>query len=141
MNLLDIILIIIGILILIGGFAGLIYMITEYDPFSGIICFVFCLIIVFLVSILPFIIVDKASGVTIGEITSVDKNFFGTDAIYLKVNEATQEKGCIEDKELAKMAQELVGKKVKVTYGTRIGLYSTGSCHTAPIEKIELIEE
>lgn len=63
------------------------------------------------------------------------------DAIYLKVNEATQEKGCIEDKELAKMAQELVGKKVKVTYGTRIGLYSTGSCHTAPIEKIELIEE
>lgn len=141
MNLLDVILIIIGILILIGGFASLIYMIAEYDPYSGIICFGFCLIIAFLVSILPFIIVDKASGVTIGEITSVDKNFFGTDAIYLKVNEATQEKGCIEDKELAKVAQELVGKKVKVTYGTRIGLYSTGSCHTAPIEKIELIEE
>lgn len=141
MNGLDIILIIIGILILIGGFALLICAVKEDETGTGVVCFVFCLIIVFLVSIFPFIVLDKASGITIGEITSVDKNFFGTDAIYLKVNEATQEEGCIEDKELAKMAQELVGKKVKVTYGTRIGLYSTGSCHTAPIEKIELIEE
>lgn len=141
MNWLDIILIIIGILILIGGFALLICAVKDDEIGIGVFGLVASLVFVFFISILPFIIVDRASGVTIGEITSVDKNFFGTDAIYLKVNEATQEKGCIEDKELAKMAQELVGKKVKVTYGTRIGLYSTGSCHTAPIEKIELIEE
>ena len=141
MNWLDILLIIIGGLIFIFGIVFLVFEIVEYDVGFGIMVFIGCLITAFFTSIAPFIIIDKSSGVTIGEITSVDKNYFGTTAIYLKVNESTQEEGCIEDKELAKKAQELVGKKIKVSYGTRVGLYSTGKCNYAPIEKIELVEE
>ena len=37
--------------------------------------------------------------------------------------------------------EELIGKEVKVEYGTRVGLYSTGRCSSAPIEKIEEINK
>ena len=38
-------------------------------------------------------------------------------------------------------AKELIGKEVKISYGERVGLYSTSKCHQAPIEKIEEIKE
>lgn len=90
---------------------------------------------------LPFIVIDKGSGATIGEITSVDKNFYGTTALYVKTSETEQEKYCIEDATLAQQAPDFIGKKVKITYGERVGLYSVAKCSEAPVESIELVEE
>lgn len=84
-----------------------------------------------------FLIIDKGAGSTIGEITSVDKNFFGTTAVYVKTSETSQETYCIEDEEIVNKAQELIGKRVRIYYGERVGLYSTGKCSQAPISKIE----
>lgn len=93
-------------------------------------------------AMLGFIIVDPASGSTLGTITSVDKNFFGTTALYIKTSETTQEKYCIEfDEKLENKANELIGKKVKISYGKRVGLYSTGKCSQAPVESIEEVNK
>lgn len=77
----------------------------------------------------------------IGIITSVDKNFFGTTALYIKTTETTEEQYCIEDNKLAEVAKENIGKKVRVNYGTRVGIYSTGACDNAPVDIIEVINE
>ena len=70
---------------------------------------------------LPFLVIDKSSGSTVGTITSVDKNFWGTTALYIKSTETNEEKYCIEyNKELEEKAKELIGKKVKVSYGKRV---------------------
>ena len=87
--------------------------------------------------LVPFIVIDKGAGSTVGEITSVDKNFFGTTAVYIKTSEISQEKYCIEDNNLALKASDLIGKKVKVYYDERVGLFSTGACNEAPIIKIK----
>lgn len=84
-----------------------------------------------------FFVADKGAGSTIGEITSVDKNFFGTTAVYVKTSETSQEIYCIEDEEIVNKAQELIGKRVRIYYGERVGLYSTGKCSQAPVSKIE----
>lgn len=84
-----------------------------------------------------FLVIDKGAGSTIGEITSVDKNFFGTTAVYVKTSETSQETYCIEDEEIVNKAQESIGKRVRIYYGERVGLYSTGKCSQAPISKIE----
>lgn len=141
MNWLDVTLIIIGILLIIGSISALIGGIKDGDIAIGITVFVCGMFLIFFISIMPFMVIDKASGITIGEITSVDRNFFGTTALFIKVNEATQEEVCIENKELAKKAYNLIGKRVKVTYGTRVGMYSTGKCYEAPIKSIELVKE
>lgn len=95
-----------------------------------------------LTGLLPFLVIDKSSGVTVGTITSVDKNFFGTTALWIKTIENEQEKYCIEfDEELEKQAKELVGEEVKITYGTRVGMYSTTKCHQAPIDKIKKVKQ
>lgn len=86
----------------------------------------------------PFLALDKASGSTVGKITSVDKNFFGTTAIYIKVNETKEEEYCAEDEKIIEIAKEYIGKNVKISYGTRVGLYHLNQCRQAPIEKIEL---
>lgn len=84
-----------------------------------------------------FLVVDKGAGSTIGEITSVDKNFFGTTAVYVKTSETSQETYCIEDGKIVNKTQELIGKRVRIYYGERVGLYSTGKCSQAPVSKIE----
>ena len=145
MNWLDVILIIINVMVIIGGISFVIY--NAYD--EGISGFAFGLVISLIVcgfilffSFTPFVVLDKGSGSTIGTITSVDKNFFGTTALYIKTSETTQEKYCIEfDEELENKAKELIGKKVKISYGERVGLYATGKCSQAPIEKIEELGE
>lgn len=91
--------------------------------------------------VLPFLALDKSSGSTIGKITSVDKNYFGTTAIYLKVNETKEEEYCAEDEEIIELAKKYIGKEVKVSYGTRVGLYHLNQCREAPIEKIEIVKE
>lgn len=141
MNWLDILLIILILICLIGGIILLVMAIIEDETAFGFGLLFFALIgsgFLFL----PFMVLDKASGSTVGTITSVDKNFFGTTALYIKTSETEQEEYCIEfDKKLEKQAKELIGQKVKISYGKRVGLYSTGKCGQAPIEKIELVEK
>lgn len=141
MNWLDILLIGIGITLFICGLIILVMGFVDDEKILGIVMFISMLIFAFFVGILPFIIIDRGSDSTIGTITSVDKNFFGTTAIYIKTSETEQEKYCIEDEGVTEQAKELIGKKVKIDYGTRVGLYSTGRCSSAPIEKIEEINK
>ena len=132
MNWIDVILcVVIGIIIL-GVMCLTIEAFHENEPgmipgvfITGIILIGLCLV--------PFLTIDKAAGATIGTITAVDRNFFGTTAVYIKTSETEQEEYCIENKEIKKVAMDNIGKKVKVKYGTRVGLYSTGACSQAPI--------
>ena len=140
MNWLDIILIILVIITLVGGIV--ISILAWVDGEIGLgFGMLFMAIFISSMFALPFIVLDNEAGSTIGTITSVDKNFFGTTAVYVKTSETTQEKLCIEDKELSEQAKSLIGKEVKVSYGTRVGLYSKGKCSQAPIEKIEVVSE
>ena len=141
MNWVDILLIIIGSLFLLTGLIVLIVGIVDDEVGLGIGLFITTLFFASFFGILPFIRLDKSSGSTIGTITSVDKNFFGTTAIYIKTSETEQEEYCIEDEGVVEQAKELIGKEVKVEYETRVGLYSTGRCSSAPIENIEEINK
>ena len=98
-------------------------------------------IIASVILLAPFVALDKSSGQTIGTITSVDKNFFGSTAIWVKTSETEQEKYCAENEKVIEYAKELIGKKVKISYGTRVGLYPLDKCHEAPIDEIEEIVE
>lgn len=112
--------------------------------FEGVEISLGCFILFGLVAAIlaaPFIVLDKSSGVTIGKITSVDKNFWGTTAIYIKTSETEQEKYCAESENVINKAKEYIGKDVKITYGTRVGFYHLDECHSAPIDTIELLNE
>lgn len=137
MNFLDIIFIILLAFPIVGGVA-LFRWVKDEDGEPLILTAVVILTISLCICLLvPFAVIDKGAGSTIGEITSVDKNFFGTTAVYIKTSETNQEKYCIEDKAVVEQVQGLIGKKVRVYYGERVGLYSTGKCSQAPINKIE----
>lgn len=141
MNFLDIIFIILIIITFIGTiiFIG---MASAEGDFEFVIALIFGGLVVIGFEFLPFVVIDKASGSTIGTITSVDKNFFGTTALYIKTTETNEEEYCIEfDEKLENQAKELIGKKVKITYGKRVGLYSTGKCSEAPVDTIEVLED
>lgn len=140
MNFLDIILIILILGFIITGIILLVIGTKEDDVFNGCCCLAGCLFISFCLTI-PFIKMDAGSGSTIGTITSVDKNFFGTTAVFIKTSETAQEEYCIEDEEVAQIARDSIGKNVKFYYGERIGIFSTGRCDNAPVEKIEVISE
>lgn len=140
MNWLDIIMIILAIGIFMAAIVILTWAAREDDLGFGIIS----ALIIFLFEIIPslyFIVLDKGSGSTIGTITSIDKNFFGTTSLYIKTSENSQEIYCIEDSNIVEQAKLLIGKNVKVKYGERVGMYSTNKCHQAPIEEIEEIKE
>lgn len=141
MNWLDILLIIV-ILILTFIAVGIQFIAVKEEEYgmSGVIFIIWLIIVGLLVGIAWFRF-DKKSGVTIGTITSVDKNFFGTTALYIKTNETKEEEYCIEfNEELETKAKELIGEKVKITYGKRVGFYSTGKCNQSPVESIERID-
>ena len=142
MNFLDII-IIIAILIpaTVGALVCQITSIIEKDYEFIIEVFITWLLIFGFVFTVSFVSIDKKSGSTVGTITSVDKNFFGTTALYIKTTETTEEQYCIEDNKLAEIAKENIGKKVRINYGTRVGIYSTGACDNAPVDTIEVINE
>lgn len=140
MNWLDIIFIILFVISIIIGIVLLIISVEDYKIGSGIGCLIGSIVfggLFFL--IFPFLVIDKASGITVGTITSVDKNFFGTTAIYIKTIENKEEKYCIEfDEKLENLANEYLGNKVKISYGKRVGFYSLSKCHQSPLETIEL---
>lgn len=137
------ILLVIAIIILIV--AIIITVLAFVDDFEAGICSLLASIVtVALIDGLilsPIFVLDKSAGATIGIITSVDKNYFGSTAIYIKTSETTQEEYCAENEEIIKIAKENIGNKVKVEYGTRVGLYELKQCDQAPIEKIEKVNE
>ncbi len=136
MNFLDILMIILGIGIFIGAIVVLVW--EAKDEQLGIGVFLALSVLVSeIIPFLYFLVLDKGSGSTIGTITSVDKNFFGTTSVYVKTSENSQEQYCIENEDIVNLAKEMIGKEVKISYGERVGLYSTNMCHSAPIEKIE----
>lgn len=136
----DFILLAIASIIFLFSIGLSLWMAKDFD-FGG--CFgavIFGAILIFIVSI-PVLVFDTHSGYTVGEITSVDKNFFGSTAVYIKTTNNKEEKYCVETKEKAEEAASLVGKKVKISYGKRIGIYSVSKCDQAPIDKFEVISE
>ena len=141
MNFLDIIIVVVLILLTLGALILQFMAVSdeEYGMIGGV--FVMWLVICGFIFCISFVRIDKKSGSTVGTITSVDKNFFGTTALYIKTTETTEERYCIEDNKLAEAAKENIGKKVRVNYGTRVGIYSTGACYNAPIDTIEVINE
>lgn len=140
MNVLDIIIAIIMTIIMIGGFVLFTLAAKDDEIGTGFVCMVIALGIAGFIGFISWFSLDYKSGSTVGEITSVDKNLFGTTAVFIKTTANQEEKYCIESDELAKEASELVGKKVKINYGKRIGFYSTGACSNAPIEEIIVVE-
>ena len=141
MNFLDIIIIIVLILLTLGALILQFMAVNdkEYGMIGGV--FITWLVICVFIFCVSFVNIDKKSGSTVGTITSVDKNFFGTTALYIKTTETTEEQYCIEDSKLSEIAKENIGKKVRISYGTRVGIYSTGACNNAPIDIIEVIDE
>ena len=141
MNFLDIIIVIVLILLTLGALILQFMAVSEkdYEMIGGV--FIIWLVICGFIFCVSFVSIDKKSGSTIGTITSVDKNFFGTTSLYIKTTETTEEQYCIEDNKLAEIAKENIGKKVRISYGTRVGIYSTGACDNAPIDIIEVINE
>lgn len=138
MNWLDIVLIILSGAFFVGALFCLVLTFIEGDlEFLG---GVFVLVFVGVLILIPMWAFDWQSGITTGKITSVDKNLWGTTALYIKTSETEQEKYCIENKSLLKEANSLIGKEVTITYGKRFGIYSVKKCHQSPIEKIETIE-
>lgn len=136
------VLLIILVVAIIGALIGInMYMIKD-DMFSigSLFGSIFTAIIIIYVIMLPMIVVDPHSGYTVGEITSVDKNTFGSTAVYVKTTNNKEEKYCVETDEKAKEAAELIGKKVKISYGKRIGIYSVSKCDRAPIDSFEETE-
>ena len=111
----------------------------EYGIIGGI--FIMWLALCGFIFFVSFVNIDKKSGSTVGTITSVDKNFFGTTALYIKTTETSEEQYCIEDEKLVEVAKENIGKKVRINYGTRVGIYSTGACEDAPVDAIIVINE
>ena len=141
MNWLDILLIIINIILVVVGLAITVYSIKEYEIGIAIGYWSCWIVVAIFILLLPFVVIDKASGSTVGTISSVDKNYFGTTALYIKVSETSEEEYCIEfNEELENKAKELIGEKVKITYGKRVGFYSTGKCHQSPVESIERVD-
>lgn len=141
MNFLDIIIIIVLALLTLGALILQFIAISEeeYGMIGGV--FITWLVICGFIFCASFVSIDKKSGSTVGTITSVDKNFFGTTALHIKTTEITEEQYCIEDNKLADIAKENIGKKVRINYGSRVGIYSTGACNNAPVDAIEVINE
>lgn len=141
MNFLDIIIVVVLILLTLGALILQFMAVSdeEYGMIGGV--FVMWLVICGFIFCVSFVNIDKKSGSTVGIITSVDRNFFGTTALYVKTTETTEEQYCIEDNKLAEIAKENIGKRVRINYGSRVGIYSTGACDSAPVDIIEVINE
>ena len=141
MNFLDILIII--VLIILTLMALLLQFMAVRDEEYGIIGGIFgmWLVLFGFIFFVSFVNIDKKSGSTVGTITSVDKNFFGTTALYIKTTETSEEQYCIEDEKLVEVAKENIGKKVRINYGTRVGIYSTGACEDAPVDAITIVNE
>jgi len=141
MNWLDIIFIIaLAVITLIALIGQIIAIKDEEYSFIGQI-FIIWLMIFGLIFCIAFVKIDKRGGVSVGTITAVDKNFFGTTRMYFKTTENNEEEYCIEATKIADIAKENVGKKVRIFYGTRVGVYSTGRCDEAPIDHIDILNE
>lgn len=141
MNWLDIIMIFVVVACFICGFVWMIFAIKEDETGVGVVGFLIGIGAAIFIAACSWLSTDFKSGQTVGEITSVDKNFFGTTAVYIKTTANQEEEYCVEADNIAELAKQYVGKKVQITYGKRVGFYSTGRCYDAPIDEIKLVED
>lgn len=136
----DILLIFAAIVVFILGIVLSIWMAKDFE-FGGCIGAVVVTAVLIFVILTPMIVIDTHSGYTVGEITSVDRNTFGSTSVYIKTTNNKEEKYCVETDEKAEEAASLIGKKVKISYGKRVGIYPMSKCDQSPIEKFEEISE
>lgn len=110
---------------------------------GGLECFYLIIMagLLMFVCLNPIVVIDKKAGMTIGTVTSVDQNFWGSTAIYIKTSETEQEEYCAEDKNIIEFAQSMLGQKVRIGYGERVGIYPLSKCDQAPIIHIEKWED
>ena len=142
MNFLDILLIILMVMLTLGMLVFVVSCVKDDDASGAFGSFLVWLAFVGILCLISFFAFDMKSGSTTGVITSVDRNTFGqSHAIYIKTTETTEEKYCAESDEVINHAKSLIGKRVRINYGTRVGFYSTGKCHDAPIDLIEEVLE
>lgn len=99
----------------------------------------FIWIIATYILIVPFVVIDNDNTIIDGKIKSIEKNFNGTYTITIKTDK--NEKYCIENKEIIKMAKELTGEHVIIGKGKREGFYGIKYCHEAPIIHIERFDD
>lgn len=146
MNWLDILLIIVITVVLLLSIFGIYKAFINLETFEAV--GVTVIIILVFVAINGFIfrnllVLDFGSGSTTGQLTAVDSTFFGKELVYIKTSESEQLVYCIdpENKNDFGDFNKYIGKNVKITYGTRVGFYSTSKCKQAPIDTIEIVKE
>lgn len=136
-----ILLIILAIIFFAGSIGLAVYLFKDDCDTEIIMGILFIGLFGTIICLAPITVIDKGAGMTIGTITSVDKNFWGTTAIYVKTSETEQEKYCAEDDNIIEFAKKMIGQKVRIGYGERVGIYPLKQCHQAPVVHIEKWED
>lgn len=136
-----ILLIILAIIFFAGSIGLAVYLFKDDCDTEIIMGTLFIGLFGAIICLAPITAIDKSAGMTIGTITSVDKNFWGTTAIYVKTSETEQEKYCAEDDNIIEFAKKMIGQKVRIGYGERVGIYPLKQCRQAPVIHIEKWED
>ena len=137
----DYIIIAILIFLTIIFLLGLIGCIKNKEGIDFVVKLIIAYIIFGGICVIAFLVMDNYPGDAAGKVTKVNRNFFGTTAIYVRTSETNEEEYCIEDSELSKKAYGYIGKDIKLHHTARVGLYSSGACSQGPVDRIELSED
>ena len=134
---------IVVIILIIGGIGICLWACADKEMGIGLQILSMSLVIAGLIFLFRFVVLDWESGATIGIVTSVDSTRYSNVNFYVKTSEVEQEKYCIDSNDVNKFGDlsEYIGKKVKITYGKRVGVYEATKCKQSPIETITVVEE
>ena len=109
-------------------------------------CIVPIIVVWFMITFMamtPFIVVDKYTGVVTGKIIKISTNYFGTTNVKFRLENGDIDNFCIEDVNVIRTLESIAlntNHKIDLIYNKRVGLYSTGKCHRAPINGIAIYE-
>ena len=110
-------------------------------------CIVPIIVVWFMITFMamtPFIVVDKYTGVVTGKIIKISTNYFGTTNVKFRLENGDIDNFCIEDVNVVHTLENIAlntDHKIDLIYNKRVGLYSTGKCHRAPINGIAIYED
>ena len=130
---------------IIGDMVGSLY---EFHPIKtkDFECIVPIIVVWFMITFMamtPFIVVDKYTGVVTGKIIKISTNYFGTTNVKFRLENGDIDNFCIEDVNVIRTLESIAlntNHKIDLIYNKRVGLYSTGKCHRAPINGIAIYE-
>jgi len=92
----------------------------------------------------PFIVMDKYTGYVTGRIIDISNNYFETTNIKFQLENKKIIDLCVEDINVVRNLENIYkynkNQKIDLIYNKRVGLYSTGKCHKAPINGIGIYE-